>query len=79
MQLKCHQYWPLGTAEGAENEMVFNEVGIQISLQGENNCGNFITRWIEVTNLEVRGACDVQTLFGESIGMPALAALEPSV
>ena len=53
LQLKCHQYWPLGCEEGYEDEMVFNEVGLQVALQGENDFGNFTIHWIMMTDLLV--------------------------
>ncbi|XP_071091883.1 tyrosine-protein phosphatase non-receptor type 1-like [Haliotis cracherodii] len=42
--LKCHQYWPLGSHLGYEDEMVFDEVDLKVTLNGEQEGAHFTVR-----------------------------------
>ena len=52
-QLKCAQYWPLGAAAGEEDDMIFEDVGLRVTLQGEQDCNNFTMRWLEIEEMSV--------------------------
>ncbi|XP_076449693.1 tyrosine-protein phosphatase non-receptor type 2-like isoform X2 [Babylonia areolata] len=49
--VKCAQYWPLGDDLGGENNMVFDDVGLRVTVKGEQDCNNFIMRWLELEDM----------------------------
>ncbi|XP_059164414.1 tyrosine-protein phosphatase non-receptor type 2-like isoform X2 [Physella acuta] len=49
---KCSQYWPLGADYGCEDEMVFEECGLKITLSGEQDYQHFTLRTLELEKIE---------------------------
>lgn len=49
--VKCAQYWPLGSAAGYEDDMIFEDVGLRVTLLGEEDSSNFTTRWLEIEDM----------------------------
>lgn len=43
-QVKCHQYWPVGSKNGGEDCMDFPEVGLKVELSSESEGPYYITR-----------------------------------
>ncbi|XP_025076031.1 tyrosine-protein phosphatase non-receptor type 2-like isoform X2 [Pomacea canaliculata] len=48
---KCAQYWPLGSDLGYEDSMLFEDVGLIVTLIGEQDSTNFVQRWFTVEEL----------------------------
>ncbi|KAL8583348.1 hypothetical protein ACOMHN_057634 [Nucella lapillus] len=48
--VKCAQYWPLGPSEG-EEDMIFEDVGLRVTVKGDQDSNNFITRWLELEDM----------------------------
>lgn len=44
LQVKCHQYWPMGAKKGGENEMVFTEVGLKVEFISEVEASYYTKR-----------------------------------
>lgn len=53
LQRKCHQYWPLGENYGDDDDMVFEDVCLKISLIEEKTCNYYIVRTLEIEDIEV--------------------------
>lgn len=53
LQAKCAQYWPLGSDLGYEDSMLFEDVGLIVTLIGEQDSTNFVQRWFTVEELAV--------------------------
>lgn len=53
LQRKCHQYWPLGENYGDDEEMVFEDVCLKISLIEEKTCNYYIVRTLEIEDITV--------------------------
>ena len=51
--MKCAQYWPLGVGQGYEDDMIFEDVSLRVTLLGEQDCNNFIKRWMEIEDMAV--------------------------
>lgn len=54
--MKCAQYWPLGVNAGEEDDMIFEDVGLRVTLQGEQDSSKFIMRWMEIEDMAVSEA-----------------------
>jgi hypothetical protein len=44
LQIKCHQYWPVGSKEGGDDVMEFHDVGIKVRILKEQESRHFIIR-----------------------------------
>jgi hypothetical protein len=53
-QIKCAQYWPLGANNGEEDDMVFEDVGLRVSLLAEQDDRDYTQRWLEIEEMNVR-------------------------
>jgi hypothetical protein len=53
LQRKCHQYWPLGENYGDDDEMVFEDVCLKISLIEEKTCNYYIVRTLEIEDIHM--------------------------
>lgn len=49
--VKCAQYWPLGSAAGYEDDMIFEDVSLRVTLTGEEESSNFTTRWLQIEDM----------------------------
>lgn len=49
--VKCAQYWPLGVSQGDEDDMVFEDEGLMVTLLAEQDYGNFTQRWMEIEDI----------------------------
>ncbi|XP_052819203.1 tyrosine-protein phosphatase non-receptor type 1-like isoform X1 [Mya arenaria] len=56
--LKCHQYWPLGEDEDDE-EMMYEETGLKITLQEEQEMPDYTLRTFDVENLQTNEVREV--------------------
>ena len=52
---KCHQYWPVR----ANDPIVYDDVGLQISLVDEHSQGFYIVRTLRITKLDTDESRDV--------------------
>ena len=52
LQLKCHQYWPMGEDYGAEEEIVFEANNIRVTLLEEQTYDHYIVRQLELENVQ---------------------------
>lgn len=57
---KCHQYWPLGENYGDDDEMVFEDVCLKISLIEEKTCNYYIVRTLEIEDIETSETREIQ-------------------
>lgn len=53
-QVKCHQYWPDGEANGDENELIFEDVNIKVELSSTHKFDYYMLRKFKLTDLLVR-------------------------
>ena len=53
LQVKCHQYWPLGE-DDEDEEMVFDEVALKVTLQEETETPHYSFRTFDLENLQVK-------------------------
>ncbi|KAK7114664.1 tyrosine-protein phosphatase non-receptor type 2-like isoform X2 [Littorina saxatilis] len=49
--LKCAQYWPPGIREGGEDDMIFEDVSLRVTNQGEQDCKHYTMRWLELEDM----------------------------
>lgn len=49
---KCHQYWPLGENYGDDEEMVYEDVQLKITLLEERSCNYYIVRTLEIEDMQ---------------------------
>ncbi|CAC5403098.1 PTPN1 [Mytilus coruscus] len=52
LQRKCHQYWPLGENYGDDEEMVYEDVQLKITLLEERSCNYYIVRTLEIEDMQ---------------------------
>lgn len=50
--IKCHQYWPLGSANGGEDDIVLNDVGLKVIYIDEKEVHNYTIRNLRLIDLE---------------------------
>jgi hypothetical protein len=43
-QVKCHQYWPLGTQPGIDDVMELEDVGLKVQFISEDEAPYYTTR-----------------------------------
>jgi hypothetical protein len=43
-QVKCHQYWPLGTQPGSDDVMELTDVGLRVQFISEDEAPYYTTR-----------------------------------
>ncbi|XP_041376343.1 tyrosine-protein phosphatase non-receptor type 2-like [Gigantopelta aegis] len=48
--LKCHQYWPLGSDAGYEDEMYFDDVNLKVTLTSEEDTMHYTLRYLSLEN-----------------------------
>lgn len=53
MQVKCHQYWPIGSKYGGEDDLTLSDVKLQITFLSQKDQSNYILREFQITDLEV--------------------------
>uniref|UniRef100_T1IJ27 protein-tyrosine-phosphatase n=1 Tax=Strigamia maritima TaxID=126957 RepID=T1IJ27_STRMM len=53
-QVKCHQYWPLGRANGGEDEMIFKDIRLKVQLRGNEENSFYTLRRLKLTHLETQ-------------------------
>lgn len=54
IQVKCHQYYPVGRENEGEDDMVFNDVGLKVIFIAERHTNyHFTTRVFQLLDLEV--------------------------
>lgn len=58
-QVKCHQYWPLGTKQGREDVMIFTDVGLKVELISETESSYYITRVLRLIELKTNNSRDI--------------------
>ncbi|GLH07311.1 Tyrosine-protein phosphatase non-receptor type 61F [Gryllus bimaculatus] len=58
-QEKCHQYWPLATRCGVDDEMVLKEVGLKIQFISEKCASYYTTRTLRLTEIESGNSRDI--------------------
>ncbi|XP_075229013.1 tyrosine-protein phosphatase non-receptor type 1-like isoform X2 [Lycorma delicatula] len=51
-QVKCHQYWPMGSNKGGENQMLFTEALLKVEFVSEIEASYYIKRVLRLTELE---------------------------
>ena len=52
-QIKCHQYFPEGSAQDGENEMIFDDVDLKVTYISEDDLNYFTIRTLEIQDLRV--------------------------
>ncbi|XP_076372975.1 tyrosine-protein phosphatase non-receptor type 1-like, partial [Tachypleus tridentatus] len=50
--VKCHQYWPLGSKHGGEDEMLLTDVNLKVDFLGEEEASYYTVRELLLTDLE---------------------------
>ncbi|XP_076358258.1 tyrosine-protein phosphatase non-receptor type 1-like isoform X3 [Tachypleus tridentatus] len=60
--VKCHQYWPLGSHHGGEDEMVFKDVNLKVTICGEKEGENYTVRELLVSNLDIEESGSTDTV-----------------
>nr|CAD7425261.1 unnamed protein product [Timema monikensis] len=58
-QVKCHQYWPLGTEPGVNDVMVMTDVGLKVQYISETEASYYTTRILRLTELESGSSRDI--------------------
>lgn len=53
MQVKCHQYWPIGYEYDGEDDLILPDVNLQITFLSQKDQSNYILREFQITDLEV--------------------------
>ena len=54
IQVKCHQYYPVGSENEGDDEMVFNDVGLKVTYITERHTNyHFTTRVLQLLDLQV--------------------------
>lgn len=51
-QVKCHQYWPMGSNKGGEDEMTFTEAGLRVKFVSEVEASYYTKRILRLTDIE---------------------------
>lgn len=59
-QIKCHQYWPLGSNHDGDDVMVLEDVGLQIEYLSEVNKIYYVIRQLKITHLKTSASRVVQ-------------------
>ncbi|RZF40118.1 hypothetical protein LSTR_LSTR011246 [Laodelphax striatellus] len=57
--IKCHQYWPVGSKNGGEDDMMLTDVGLKVELMSETDCSYYITRKLRLTDVESRESREI--------------------
>jgi len=58
VQVKCHQYYPVGRENEGDDEMVFNDVGLKVAFITERHTNyHFTTRVLQLLDLQVSKCC----------------------
>jgi len=58
IQVKCHQYYPVGCENEGDDEMVFNDVGLKVTFITERHTNyHFTTRVLQLLDLQVSTGC----------------------
>ena len=53
-EVKCHQYYPVGSENEGDDEMVFNDVGLKVTFINEQHTSyHFTTRILHLLDLQV--------------------------
>uniref|UniRef100_A0A1B6D5J2 protein-tyrosine-phosphatase n=1 Tax=Clastoptera arizonana TaxID=38151 RepID=A0A1B6D5J2_9HEMI len=58
-QVKCHQYWPIGSLHGGDDIMVLTEVGLKIENIKENEFSYYTTRILRLTEIETGSSREI--------------------
>jgi len=58
-QVKCHQYWPVGSKNGGEDVMEFKDVNLKVELISETDGPYFATRVLRLTDVESGSSRDI--------------------
>uniref|UniRef100_A0A1B6IPI1 protein-tyrosine-phosphatase n=1 Tax=Homalodisca liturata TaxID=320908 RepID=A0A1B6IPI1_9HEMI len=58
-QVKCHQYWPVGSKNGGEDIMEFTDVNLKVELASETEGSYFTTRILRLTDVESGSSRDI--------------------
>ncbi|XP_054274518.1 tyrosine-protein phosphatase non-receptor type 2-like isoform X2 [Macrosteles quadrilineatus] len=58
-QVKCHQYWPIGSKNGGEDIMEFKDVDLKVELISETDGPYFSTRVLRLTDVESGSSRDI--------------------
>ena len=53
MQLKCHRYYPLGAANGDEDDLTFVDVGLKVTFVKEDDWDYFVIRTYKLYDFKV--------------------------
>ncbi|XP_014678309.1 PREDICTED: tyrosine-protein phosphatase non-receptor type 1-like isoform X1 [Priapulus caudatus] len=57
---KCHQYWPVGTANGGEDTVTFEKNGFAVEFLQAAGQDTFISRMLQLTNLNTNESREVR-------------------
>ncbi|XP_023713038.1 tyrosine-protein phosphatase non-receptor type 2 isoform X3 [Cryptotermes secundus] len=58
-QVKCHQYWPLGSQPGIDNVMELTDVGLKVQFISEDEAPYYTTRILRLTETESGNSRDI--------------------
>ncbi|XP_021963170.1 tyrosine-protein phosphatase non-receptor type 1 isoform X1 [Folsomia candida] len=58
-QIKCHQYWPVGSKNGGHDDMEFDDVGIKLVLRKEEELRHFIVRTFSLEDMSTGNSREV--------------------
>ncbi|GFT00952.1 tyrosine-protein phosphatase non-receptor type 1 [Nephila pilipes] len=50
--VKCHQYWPVGSENGGNDDLILSDVNLKIAFLNQKNESNFVVRRFLLTDLE---------------------------
>ena len=53
LQIKCSQYFPMGSECGDQDEMIFEEVALRVTFLAETDNSYYAVRTLELTDLRV--------------------------